>query len=65
MCGSACWSGRCFAYDGRVIAAELINTAIEKAVDLASPAVHPLAKAAKDTAAGAVLFWRLRLRLSV
>ncbi|MFD1952640.1 diacylglycerol kinase family protein [Paenibacillus thailandensis] len=38
-----------------VIAAELINTAIEKAVDLASPAVHPLAKAAKDTAAGAVL----------
>jgi len=38
-----------------VIAAELINTAIERIVDLASPGLHPLAKAAKDTAAGAVL----------
>jgi diacylglycerol kinase len=34
---------------------ELLNTAIERAVDLASPEVHPLAKIAKDTAAGAVL----------
>ncbi|WP_068616258.1 diacylglycerol kinase family protein [Paenibacillus tuaregi] len=38
-----------------VIAAELINTAVESAVDLSSPELHPLAKAAKDTAAGAVL----------
>jgi len=38
-----------------VIAAELMNTAIERIVDLASPGLHPLAKAAKDTAAGAVL----------
>lgn len=38
-----------------VIAAELLNTAIESIVDLASPQQHPLAKAAKDTAAGAVL----------
>lgn len=38
-----------------VIAAELINTAIEAAVDVASPMPHPLAGAAKDTAAGAVL----------
>ncbi|MGQ3481826.1 diacylglycerol kinase family protein [Paenibacillus sp. TY11] len=38
-----------------VIVAELINTAVEAAVDLISPAIHPLAKAAKDTAAGAVL----------
>lgn len=38
-----------------VIALELINTAIESVVDLASPDIHPLAKAAKDTAAGAVL----------
>lgn len=38
-----------------VIALELINTAIESVVDLASPDLHPLAKAAKDTAAGAVL----------
>ena len=35
--------------------AELINTAVERTVDLASPDVHPLAKAAKDSAAGAVL----------
>ncbi|CAH1214082.1 Undecaprenol kinase [Paenibacillus plantiphilus] len=38
-----------------VIAAELFNTAIESIVDLASPGQHPLAKAAKDIAAGAVL----------
>ncbi|WP_342444318.1 diacylglycerol kinase family protein [Paenibacillus sp. FSL L8-0638] len=38
-----------------VIVAELFNTAIEAAVDLISPDIHPLAKAAKDTAAGAVL----------
>lgn len=35
--------------------AELINTAIEAAIDLASPNHHPLAKASKDAAAGAVL----------
>lgn len=40
---------------GLVIAAELINTAIESAIDLISPDLHPLAKVAKDTAAGAVL----------
>jgi diacylglycerol kinase len=34
---------------------ELLNTAIERTVDLVSPEVHPLAKIAKDTAAGAVL----------
>ncbi len=38
-----------------VIALELVNTVVEAAVDLASPAYHPLAKAAKDVAAGAVL----------
>lgn len=38
-----------------VIAAELLNTAIENVVDLVSPERHPLAKAAKDTAAGSVL----------
>ncbi|MFD1772912.1 diacylglycerol kinase [Paenibacillus rhizophilus] len=37
-----------------VLAAELLNTAIESVVDLVSPEIHPLAKAAKDTAAGAV-----------
>ena len=38
-----------------VLAFEMMNTAIEKVVDLASPTIHPLAKAAKDIAAGAVL----------
>ncbi len=38
-----------------VLCAELINTAVEAVVDLVSPEFHPLAKIAKDTAAGAVL----------
>ncbi|WP_379138182.1 diacylglycerol kinase family protein [Paenibacillus sp. sgz500958] len=38
-----------------VLTAELLNTAVESVVDLTSPEVHPLAKKAKDTAAGAVL----------
>lgn len=38
-----------------VISMELINTAIEYAVDMAMPEVHPLAKLAKDTSGGAVL----------
>ncbi|WP_232695360.1 diacylglycerol kinase family protein [Brevibacillus daliensis] len=33
---------------------ELMNTAIEAVVDLVSPDFHPLAKIAKDVAAGAV-----------
>lgn len=38
-----------------VMAAEMVNTVVEAAVDLASPEYHPLAKVAKDVAAGAVL----------
>lgn len=38
-----------------VLAAELMNTAIEKTVDLVTKEIHPLAKIAKDVAAGAVL----------
>jgi diacylglycerol kinase (ATP) len=38
-----------------VLAAEGVNTAIEAVVDLASPQHHPLAKIAKDVAAGTVL----------
>lgn len=38
-----------------VFSAELANTAVERAVDLVSPDRHPLAGAAKDAAAGAVL----------
>lgn len=38
-----------------VMAAEAVNTAVEAIVDLAIDRYHPLAKIAKDTAAGAVL----------
>lgn len=38
-----------------VLILEGLNTAVEAAIDLASPNVHPLAKAAKDLAAGMVL----------
>ncbi len=39
-----------------VLALEALNTAVESVVDLVSPQVHPLAKIAKDTAAGALVF---------
>ena len=38
-----------------VLCAEMFNTSVEAVVDLISPTYHPLAKIAKDTAAGAVL----------
>jgi len=38
-----------------VLVAEMFNSAIEATVDLVSPRYHPLAKFAKDIAAGAVL----------
>jgi diacylglycerol kinase (ATP) len=38
-----------------VVVAEALNTAVEFAVDLASPDWHELARDAKDVAAGAVL----------
>jgi undecaprenol kinase/diacylglycerol kinase (ATP) len=44
---------------GLVLGGECANTALEAAVDLASPALHPLAKRAKDAAAGAVLLFSL------
>jgi diacylglycerol kinase len=40
---------------GSVLAAESLNTVAEAAVDLATGEYHPLAKIAKDVAAGAVL----------
>lgn len=40
---------------GLVIALELVNTAIEAAIDLVTTDWHPLAKIAKDVAAGSVL----------
>jgi diacylglycerol kinase (ATP) len=41
---------------GLVLALESVNTAIEATIDLVSPEHHPLAKIAKDAAAGALLF---------
>jgi diacylglycerol kinase len=38
-----------------VFTAEMFNTAFELSIDLVSPQYHPLAKIAKDVAAGAVL----------
>lgn len=38
-----------------VLALELMNTAVEEAVNLAMPDIHPLAKISKDVAAGSVL----------
>ena len=40
---------------GAVFVTEMINTAIEYTVDLASPEKHELARKAKDVSAGAVL----------
>ncbi len=40
---------------GAVLCAEMVNTAIERAVDLVSAEKSPLAGKAKDIAAGAVL----------
>ena len=40
---------------GLVWLAELLNTSIEATVDLVTSEVHPLARTAKDCAAGAVL----------
>lgn len=38
-----------------VVITELLNTAVEVTVDLVSPVFHPIARRAKDIAAGAVL----------
>lgn len=46
----------CLLLFALVISLELVNTAVEAAVDLATEEQKPLAKTAKDTAAGAVLF---------
>lgn len=40
---------------GMVLVAELINSAIEMAIDYIKPEIHPQAKVIKDIAAGAVL----------
>ncbi len=52
--GAADWA--CvLAAIGLVLTAETLNTVVEALVDLCTSEFHPLAKAAKDMAAGAVL----------
>ena len=46
----------CLLLFGMVVSLELVNTAVEAVVDLVTEERKPLAKIAKDTAAGAVLF---------
>ena len=46
----------CLLLFGLVASLELVNTAVEAVVDLVTEEKKPLAKIAKDTAAGAVLF---------
>nr|WP_294491727.1 diacylglycerol kinase family protein [uncultured Mediterraneibacter sp.] len=46
----------CLLLFALVASLELVNTAVEAAVDLVTEEKKPLAKIAKDTAAGAVLF---------
>lgn len=45
----------CLILFGLIMGLELVNTAVEAVVDLVTEDYHPLAKKAKDTAAGAVL----------
>ena len=52
------WMFISFAICG-VLALELVNTAIERVVDLVTKDVQPLAKQAKDAAAGAVLLYAI------
>lgn len=44
---------------GIVLTLECLNTAIETVVDLVTEEYHPLAKIAKDVAAGAVLIFSI------
>ena len=45
----------CLILFGLILSLELVNTAVEAVVDLVTEEKKPLAKIAKDTAAGAVL----------
>lgn len=52
---SPLWKGLIFLATASVLVVELLNTAIEAVVDLASPEYHLLAKQAKDFGSAAVL----------
>jgi undecaprenol kinase len=48
-----------FILFGGMAALELVNTAIERTVDLVTKEIHPVAGQAKDLAAGAVLMFAI------
>jgi len=52
------WLFLLFAIGG-MLALEMLNSAIERVVDLVTEEYHPLAKSAKDIAAGAVLLYAI------
>ena len=52
---SPVWKGLIFLTTALVLIVELLNSAIESVVDLASPEYHDLAKQAKDLGSAAVL----------
>jgi undecaprenol kinase len=51
----AVWVALCIVSAGAVLAAELMNTALEHLADRLHPEQHPAIRAAKDCAAAAVL----------
>src|SRR5512141_2182584 len=55
LCPPPLWWAILLVVIGLVLAAELINTALERIVDHLHPEHHPMMKVAKDCAAGAVL----------
>ncbi len=52
---SPLWWATILTVSGLVLAAELLNTALERVIDHLHPEHHPMMKVAKDCAAGAVL----------
>jgi diacylglycerol kinase (ATP) len=56
---AAVWWALLLMNCGLVLAAELINTALEQALDHLHPGIHPAIKVSKDCAAGAVLIFSL------
>ncbi len=53
---SLVWKGLLFLATTVILVVELLNSAIESVVDIASPEYHVLAKRAKDLGSAAVLF---------
>ncbi len=51
----AVWCALCLLSAGMVLAAEMVNTALEQALDRLHPERHDAIRIAKDCAAGAVL----------